>query len=401
MDWNTLLVPLDGSPLAEAALPYAVTIARASGARVLLLTVLESEPLRVVAVGGDERLRAQVEAAWRSPAEGYLAAVATRLAARGVQADYKAVVGDPADQILAEAVDARATMIVMATHGRGGLQRLLLGSVADKTMRMSTRPVLLVRPREEVIAPSDEPAAIGRIAVPLDGSQLAEAALPVAADLARMLNARLVLMRVEPLAQSLIVPFDLSGTVPDFATLDDRIAAAAEEYLGTVRTRLPTGITAQTLVVRGSPAPTLLEVLEQERVDLVVMSTHGRGGLRRFALGSITERVVRAGLPTVVVRPVEVEAETETQMAEPRARYCANCGRLITFAVRPDSRCPRCRMHLHSCPNCVFWDSLACVLQRPEAHDRRWPGRNCPRFIFRETPAPVTPRPSAPREASA
>ncbi len=397
MDWNTLLVPLDGSPLAEAALPYAVTIARASGARVLLLTVLESEPMRALVVGGDERQRAQIEEAWRSPAEGYLAAVAARLGARHVRAEYKAVIGDPVDQILAEAEEERATMIVMATHGRSGLQRLLLGSVADKVMRMSSRPVLLIRPREEATVPSDEPATIRRIAVPLDGSQLAEAALPVAIDLARMLHARLFLIRVEPLAQSLIVPFDLSGSVPDFATLDERIAAAAEEYLGTVRARLPVGIKAETLVVRGSPAPTLLEVLERDRVDLVVMSTHGWGGLRRFVLGSVTERVVRAGVPTVVVRPAEVE--TETQMAEPRARYCANCGRLITFAVRPDSRCPRCRMHLHSCPNCVFWDSLACVLQRPEAHDPQWPGRNCPRFIFRETPAPVAPRPTVQGEA--
>jgi nucleotide-binding universal stress UspA family protein len=368
---------------------------------VLLLTVLESEPMRALVVGGDERQRMQIEEAWRSPAEGYLAAVATRLAARHVRAEYKAAIGDPVDQILAEAEEERATLIVMATHGRSGLQRLLLGSVADKVMRMSTRPVLLIRPQEEVTAPSDEPAAIRRVAVPLDGSHLAEAALPVAVDLARMLNARLSLIRVEPLAQSLIVPFDLSGSVPDFATLDERIAAAAEAYLGTVRSRLPVGIKVETLVVRGSPAPTLLEVLERDRVDLVVMSTHGWGGLRRFVLGSVTERVVRAGIPTVVVRPVEVEAKTETEAAAPRARYCANCGRLITFAVRPESRCPRCRMHLHSCPNCVFWDSLACVLQRPEAHDALWPGRNCPRFIFRETPAPATPRPSAPREASA
>lgn len=396
MDWTTLLVPLDGSPLAEAALPYAVTIARASGARVLLLTVLESEPMRVLVVG-DERLRAQIEEAWRSPAEGYLAGVAARLAARGVQADYKAVVGDPADQILAEAEGHRVTLIVMATHGRSGLQRVLLGSVADKVMRMSGRPVLLIRP-DELPEPTDEPVAIRHIALPLDGSQLAEAALPLAVDLARMLNARLSLIRVEPMAQSLIVPFDLSGYVPDFATLDERIAAAAEEYLGAVRARLPAEIKAEALVVRGQPAPTLLEVLERDRVDLVVMSTHGWGGLRRFVLGSVTERVVRAGVPTVVVRPVEAEVKPEAQAAEPRARYCANCGRLITFAVRPDSRCPRCRLHLHSCPNCVFWDSLACVLQRPEAHDALWPGRNCPRFIFRETPAPVTPRPTAPRE---
>jgi len=386
MDWNTLLVPLDGSPLAEAALPYATTIAQASGARILLLTVLESEPLRTMVVGGDERLRTEIEAGWRTPAEGYLAGVAARLAARGVRAEYQAVVGDPVDQILATAEDERATMIVMATHGRGGLQRLLLGSVADKLMRMSTRPLLLVRPPEDLPPSTDEPATIRRIAVPLDGSQLAEAAVPLAVDLAGLLKARLLLVRVEPLAQSLMVPFDLSGTVPDFAALDERIATAATEYLSSVQARLPAEIVSEMLVVRGSPAPTLLEVLERDRVDLVVMSTHGRGGLQRFVLGSVTERVVRAGVPTVVVRPVAVEAERRS--LEPHARYCANCGRLITFAVRPESRCPRCRMHLHSCPNCVFWDSLACVLQRPEAHDALWPGRNCPRFLFRETPAP-------------
>ncbi len=398
MVWNTLLVPLDGSPLAEAALPYTVTLARASGARVLLLTVLESEPIRALVIGGDENLRAQVEAVWRTPAEGYLAGIAARLAVRSVRAESKAVVGEPVDQILAEADDEDATMIVMATHGRGGLQRLLVGSVADKVMRMSTRPVLLVRPPREVPAAGDEPVPIERIAVPLDGSELAEAAIPVAVDLARMCKARLLLFRAESLAQSLVMPFDLSGYVPDLATLDEQIAAAAEEYLRQARARLPETVPSETRLVRGTPAVALIEALERERVDLVVMSTHGRGGLRRFVLGSMTERVIHAGLPTLIVPPAEVPAPPERREAAPRARYCANCGRLITFTVRPDSRCPRCRMHLHSCPNCVFWDSLACVLQRSEAHDPLWPGRNCPRFIFRETPAPVTPRPTAPQE---
>lgn len=384
-----ILVPLDGSSAAEAALPYAEAVATAMGASLRLFGVVEPEdtgrPIWSVEVGE----RADREQAQHAALLQTLTDVAAALRERGFVAEVTVARGDPADEIVAAADERMAAMVVMATHGRGGIDRLLVGSVADKVMRMCTRPVLLVRPpaaAERAPAP-----ALRRLMVPLDGSPLAESALPLAAELAAAAGATLTLVRVEP--------FTTVGATPtaapiDVAGIEEARAAAAESYLGEVHQRLPAGLRVERRVLRGVPSETLIRFAQQENVDLVVMSTHGRGGLRRLVLGSTADRLVRAGVPTLLVRSAGPAAgrAAHAQPAAPTAWHCATCGRLITAVPAMEARCPRCGTHLHHCSNCVFWDSTGCVLQRPEAYRLAWPGRDCPRFIFRETPA----RPDAP-----
>src|SRR5581483_7956227 len=156
---KTLLVPLDGAAVAEAAVPYAELMAKALGASLSLLAVVEREPGELFARAAE--MRAYLENAREASLRQYLALLAGTLRDRGLTADVATVLGDPAEEVLAAAERLDAAMIIMATHGRGGLDRWLIGSVADKVMRTSPRPVLLVRSLEE--HPAKAPPSLRRM----------------------------------------------------------------------------------------------------------------------------------------------------------------------------------------------------------------------------------------------
>jgi nucleotide-binding universal stress UspA family protein len=191
-------------------------------------------------------------------------------------------------------------MVVMATHGRGGLQRLFLGSVADKVMRTADQPTLLISPSEDATA--RQAIQLRRIVVPLDGSPLAEAALAPAARLAAAAGARLVLLRVQswPVMTTMALPY-----VPDLGPVEAELERQAQQYLEGVLGRLPAGVAADIAVLRGIPTMTLVDYVQENAVDLVVMTTHGRGGVRRLALGSTADRLIRLGLPVLLIRAAE------------------------------------------------------------------------------------------------
>ncbi len=391
MNVRCIIVPLDESVLAEAALPYAETLAAGAGAALRLISVVETEPAGLV--GGLPEVRAYLERSAEEAREQYLHRTVAALADRGLQATTRVLRGDPVDEILAAADEEADSVIVMATHGRGGMERWLVGSVADKVMRMSTRPVLLVRPREDGELAD---VTLRRVMAPLDGSELSEQALPLATVIARTCGATLVLVRVEPWLAATVPVY---GYLPDLGRMDADAAVAAEQYLEDVRRGLPADLTVRTAVLRGAPADALIGFTRRERIDLTVMGTHGAGGFRRFVLGSTADRMIRSGLPVLLHRVTVPEQDVwHPASATPHAvetpattaRRCSLCGRLVTWAARDDDRCPRCRTHLHACHNCVFWDQFACVLQRPEAHDRAWAGHGCPRFTHRETPGTAT-----------
>jgi nucleotide-binding universal stress UspA family protein len=137
--------------------------------------------------------------------------------------------------------------------------------------------------------------------VPLDGSDLAEAALPLARELAMAVGARVMLVRVEPFIGLRTGAYAVPAA--DVAYMEAAAATAAEAYLQEVRGQLSEEVRTDTLLVRGAPAPELVAFAQREHADLVVMATHGRGGLRRLVLGSTADRMVRSGVPTLLVRP--------------------------------------------------------------------------------------------------
>lgn len=307
---DVILVPLDGSDRAEQALPYAVWLARTLNATVRLLYI--------AAPSDDEQADTLLPAAYapalartlRTSMGHYLDATAASLGAAGVPAQTALIVADPVRGLQAAAAAAEVRLVVLATHGRGGLRGLLLGSVAHALLRTCPRPVLVVAARGR--APVPTPVTLGRLVVPLDGSARAEAALPVAADLARAAWAPVTLVRVVP-----VLPRGVSAPFPGMrshAEQEYHLCAEARVYLRDVRQRLPASLEVETLVVRGDAGAQL--VAGRRADDLVVLTSHRRSDLGRALLGSVADRLLQAAVPVLVVPPAE-EAESATAKVPP------------------------------------------------------------------------------------
>jgi nucleotide-binding universal stress UspA family protein len=306
-----LLVPLDGSLLAEAALPAAVALGQRTAARTTLLHVLERRA--PATVHGQRHLTDVTEA------EAYLAEVAAGFAAAGVAVDWHVhpnPEGDVAAAIAAHAAEFGVDLIVLCAHGQGGtagtlasplragLRVWLTGSIAQQVIRRATPPVLLVRPDESSEAPPFAPATV---VVALDGTAEGEAALPAAIALARPFGAALdLVVAVETLgtvtgdraATATLVPSATAAALD----LEERAAAA---YLAALRDRLVSaGLRIRTEVARGEPVRMVTAVAERVGPHVLALATHGRTGLDALWLGSVGTRVVaRAAGPLLLVHP--------------------------------------------------------------------------------------------------
>ena len=280
---DVILVPLDGSDLAEQALATAVTIARRRGFALRLVHVHVPHAADPIHVEGlpvvDEHLRPQRH----RHEQAYLDRVRDR-AASGMTASTAILHGQPAAALAEEARASGAAWIVMTTHGRGGLERAWLGSVADELVRVSPVPLLLVRPQAGAA-----PARLQTILVPLDGSPLAEGILEHAVRLAGgHAGCELVLLEV--------LTDEEGGNRRE----------EAERYLEGVGRRLAAaGSRVRTRVkVAADAASAILADVRSENADLVALATHGRSGLVRVALGSVADKVVRgATVPILLFRP--------------------------------------------------------------------------------------------------
>ena len=304
---ETILVALDGSPLAEAVLPQAVALATATGRDLLLLGVLaELTALTGLAwpqMGLVRYLPDQQIA--RTVYQEYLTAVAARLAATGVTVHTRLRQGDPAGEIVAQVAEQPAiSTVALATHGRSGLERRVLGSVAERVLHAATVPLLLVR-GGIAPPPAREAVAYQHILVPLDGSSFATEALATATTLARRTGATLLLLSVLPPLQDL--SFAEAGILPYWME-EARIVASDAVTLALTATAQQlesSGLAVRTLLRHGSPVAEIVRCATDEAADLIVLATHGRSGISQLWLGSIALGVVRsAGQPVLAVRPV-------------------------------------------------------------------------------------------------
>lgn len=294
-----ILVGLDGSPLAETILAYVNTLAQKLGADVTLLHVVHlSEDMQREEIF--RVLRPSFEQA-ETDAHEYIRQVAQRLSEAGITTHGRVVMGEAATEIVRYAQQEHMDLIALATHGRSGLQRWFYGSVAEKVLHTARTPLLLIRPvTQQELSPRD----LSAIVVPLDGSPLAEVALPVAAAIATRCNAPLILLRViEIVAIAFADPTGMVGT--NYQPLLDSLQNAADSYLNTLAGSLRgKGVHVQTATPMGEPADKIVEYAHEHPGSLVVMSTHGRSGLANVVLGSVARRVVLHGnTPTLVVRP--------------------------------------------------------------------------------------------------
>lgn len=293
--FHKLLVPLDGSELAERALPMALNLLPSTGGQIILLTVPQLHPVSHASYGGFNWLYPdQANHVSRGQALAYLAHAAERFARERVSFRQEVIAGDPAGVIVDQARQRGVDAIVMTTRGYSGLTRWTLGSVSEKVMRAASSPVVVVH----------EARPLQHILVPLDGSEHAERALPHAFWLARERNARLTLLHViEPFVA--LMPSTLGWehvALQVDETANEALARQAAAYMENVSARYSTlDFEAEGVVRHGATAETILQYAEEIGADLVAMATHGRTGLRRWVYGSVTEKVLRGAHAALLV----------------------------------------------------------------------------------------------------
>jgi nucleotide-binding universal stress UspA family protein len=299
--YTKVLVPLDGSTLAEQALPYVRMLAGPLQATIHLLRVIEGPAPETGAQLTRRLYEIRSESSERRKAHEYLEALAGPMREAGLLVATGVRVGSPAVEIVDEAAKEPDTLVAMSTHGRSGVSRWLVGSVTDKVVRAAATPVLVVRPRESGIPPE---VKLEEIIVLLDGSALAEQALPHVVQLSKALNLAVTLLRVP--AQPMLYPSQDMG-IPT-RVYDEVLQEAKEEssnYLRHVGEDLRRrGVaTVRERIVQGHPAAAIVDFPGQAPNCLFAMTTHGRSGLGRWLLGSVTDRVVQhSGQPVLVIR---------------------------------------------------------------------------------------------------
>ncbi len=299
---HSILVPLDGSTFSEQALPTAASIARRTGATLCLTRV--HVPAGLLPFGGSTPVDAEHEHALREEATTYLERLASRTAEEHDVATSPTLLDGPVvESIDRHAQEVDADLIVMTTHGRSGISRAWLGSVADGLVRLTHRPVLLIRP-ERTPPARLRGGAFRCVLIPLDGSEAAEAMIPAALSVAgpagiqvRLLQVVLPTTPADHFAGELAVPFDHTDVEQRTAESEAYLRRVAERMRGK-RVDISTRV-----VTHGQPAVAILEEADRLDVDLIAMATHGRGGVVRLVLGSVADKVLRgASSPLLLLR---------------------------------------------------------------------------------------------------
>lgn len=295
-----LLVPLDGSGLAETTLPYVRALAHAygDGARVTLVHLIERGA--PASVHGARHLTTVPEA------DAYLTEVAERLRADGIAVDTHVDTNEgneTAGRIVDHVAEMRADLVVLCAHGRSGLGRWLFGSIAQKVLAVGVAPVLMVLPTA-----GSEPRlpTMQHILLPLDGTPDAEIALPLAEQLARATGGTMHLVLVVPTVGS------LSGAMSSIARFSPKVTAELLEsagsdavvYLDGLASRLrAAGVAVETSIARDDPATAILDLAKRIHADLIVMASHGRAGMGGAWAGSVSNKVLaRSPGPFLLIR---------------------------------------------------------------------------------------------------
>jgi nucleotide-binding universal stress UspA family protein len=298
--FRTLLVPLDGSELAERALPYATALAAATGGRVVLLrAALAPAPSTL-----DGANWAQEQAQAIADAEHYLAQVTSKIGSR-VPVETSVLYGRAAPTIIDSIIDNAADAVVIATHGRTGLQHLLVGSVAEAVIAGSEVPVFVIHERPDDTPVTALDATHARVVVPLDGSEFAKAALSTAVELVGSGGELVLVSVVEPPHD---VVRDQIGHVRIYLDQqEEALTRDARDYLHFHAQRLVQehpGLHVRVDVRIGEPAAGVIAAAADAAADLVVMASHGRTGIPRAVIGSVTGEVLRQGSrPVLVIHP--------------------------------------------------------------------------------------------------
>lgn len=347
MTISKILVPLDGSENAEKIGGWVSGLARPLDAEVALVTIVDPDKIELPRstaehghpipgqpgrydkpgientpmagspsmVGGASLTPTRGGSVEHAPAFGtqildrvmeqagaYVDREAEQMNAAGVKASSKAVMGDPAEEIVRYAGEIGADVVAMATHRGSGIARGVLGSVTDRVLRSAGIPVMAVHP-ESLSAFSGAEGQPETVMVPLDGSERSAGVVDLALEIAKAVEAEVVFFRVVQFPYYGVTAIDASYYGTDYGLSFQR--QDAEDYCAQfIEKAKSIGVVSRSLVVTGSPASRLLDEAKSLSRPLIVMSTRGESGIKRWVLGSVADKVIRSsGLPVMVVPP--------------------------------------------------------------------------------------------------
>ena len=293
-----ILVPLDGSELSEKVLAHIEILARKANTKIILLRVVPflwpSEFMHVREMGDK----------MDKEASDYLFSIENKLGEKGIKGEICVHEGNVPEVICDVAREKGVDLIAMSTHGRGVLKRWALGSVADKVIQISHTPVLLYRSTREKMTGSH----YKNVLIPLDGSLFSENIFPQARYFVELFKAKVWFLYVinTHLLESFTVIKD------SISEKEEKFVENIRNYFSTLEKRVKeTGASYELVIKKGNPAETICGFVEENEIDLIAISTHGRGGISRWALGSVADKVVQSSLKSVLlIRAVE-EGEGE------------------------------------------------------------------------------------------
>lgn len=296
--FDKILVPLDGSDLSKAILPYVVQVAKGAGASLVLVSVIDPSDLddhrRIANVPDDALSDAQEHS------NNWLSGIADSIKADAVDVHFETVLGRPAEAIAKMAADEGCDLVAMSTHGRSAITRGILGSVTDRIVHTASVPVLTMTPARAK-AYSDGRDKLTEVLVALDGSELSELVLPYVEDIALKLSLKVTLVRViSGISAAFVAEHPYEGSTEVQTALENE----CNEYLQNHADRLAAkGLEVERIVMRGAPAIQILDLIRQRPHDLVVLATHGRSGINRMIMGSVAEKIIRASNDPILVVP--------------------------------------------------------------------------------------------------
>ena len=305
---NHLLVPLDGSRLAECVLPHAAALARAFGARITLLRVVA----QAHATGQGQTVDPLRWHMRKTEAESYLNSVATRLREAEFQVAKVILEGETANNVIAFAHQHDVDLVLLSSHGQSGLSKWNISSIVQKIILRAYMPVMIVRAYQP---PPDDLIDLHykRVLVPLDGSQRAECVLPLACKLVRFHDAQLLLAhavrkpempRHTPLTEA---ETELADRISEYNRLE------AERYLKDLKKRLECNVESHLLESKDTAAA-LHDLIQEKEVELVALSAHGYTSTPRWPYGSIALNFIAYGTtPLLVMQDMSSEELEQTQ----------------------------------------------------------------------------------------
>lgn len=279
--FKKILLPVDGSETSKSIIPYCTNLAQKNDGHITLFSVET----------GDGSIQELVDS------------TLNQLLVNGLRADSIRVKGSAADQIVFYAENNNYDLIAMSTQGRNGMKRTVIGSVTEEVIRTTSLPVLTVNACRNN---SEGSIKIGKIIVPLDGSRLSESALPFAISLVSSIPSNLLITNVisptkviagDPILDGLITFDETSHTVK--AKKSD-----SDQYLSEITKRLSDDLpTIESEVMDGEPSQAIMSLAEQHTDPLVILASHGRAGLNRLVMGSVTETLMRTSDFPILVIP--------------------------------------------------------------------------------------------------